>query len=238
MMRDDRSAPPPHVYGQSATSMPPQHHQHMAANVDNPHAPGRGQNFEHPSLDSSTIELLASLSEAGTNQLLKSTLPEKMEGNLEKVAEHEPRTEWTEGLYTGVDHAQFPAAVEEVMLTTDSGYASGPNAKCCLNVESSNDLVLSFGRDVNSRGSEVDKIDSRTEYSVATTISPVQTHTYMNEICQDIYSKVRDRMDVQDWPVLSKSLPDLVKAFSVKVGFDNSAQINRDVMYFVYKHHG
>jgi len=76
----------------------------------------------------------------------------------------------------------------------------------------------------------------QTEYSAATTAAPGLTHTYLSELSADIYNKIRRQVDVSDWPVLCQALPDLIKAFAVKLGQKNS-QVSRAIMHFIHKHH-
>lgn len=79
--------------------------------------------------------------------------------------------------------------------------------------------------------------DAKTTYSKATNEDPIQMRDFVNELASDIYGKLEPTIDPEDWSLLSQSLPELLKAFAIKIGSDGTSQAHRDVMYFVHKEH-
>lgn len=114
---------------------------------------------------------------------------------------------------------------------TDSGYASAPNMNGYLSIKSPTGKRGSPGPNCT------DNDDTATLYSAGTTVAPARAQTYISEICNDIYSKLNDSVNAKTWPVVSKILPDLIKAFAVRLGNDCAVQVNRDIMYFVHQQH-
>lgn len=84
----------------------------------------------------------------------------------------------------------------------------------------------------------IDRDDAKTSYSAATTVGPVHAQHYIAELCGDIYGNLRQCFSKNHWSTLSKALPVLIKAFAVKIGYDSSAQVNQDIMYFLHRRHG
>lgn len=135
----------------------------------------------------------------------------------------------------GVVAVEDPSLPDEgVRVThTDSGYASVSKPK-----PEANDTAKDQETDDDARRQTeyaTDEIDALTEYSAATTTAD-QVGAYMNKLCADIYNKVRCCVDVHEWPIICRALPDIVKAFAVKLGRGDS-QASRVVMYFIHKYH-
>ncbi|KAH7144199.1 hypothetical protein B0J13DRAFT_622763 [Dactylonectria estremocensis] len=126
----------------------------------------------------------------------------------------------------------------EVVAFTDSGYASALNPNEYLNSkpstgeEASPDPNTSLAATIG-----IDNDDTATLYSAGTTVAPARAQTYIAEICNDIYGNLKDCVNAETWPVVSKVLPDLIKAFAIRLGNDYSVQVNRDIMYFVHQRH-
>ncbi|KAM0420963.1 hypothetical protein ACHAPT_011206 [Fusarium lateritium] len=79
--------------------------------------------------------------------------------------------------------------------------------------------------------------DAKTTYSIATNEDPVQTRDFVYELANDIYGNLKHMMGPDDWLLVSRSLPELLKAFAIKIGSDGTSQASRDVMYFIHKEH-
>ncbi|KAL6409982.1 Homeobox protein HOY1 [Ilyonectria robusta] len=128
-------------------------------------------------------------------------------------------------------------AHDEVAFT-DSGYASARNLNRCSLTKPLSELEDTPTSTASlSATNGIDNDDTDTLYSAGTTVAPGKVQTYLAEICGDIYRKLSDCVDVNTWTVVSKALPDLVKAFAVKLGNDSNAQVSRDIMYFIHKRH-
>ncbi|KAK0639920.1 hypothetical protein B0T16DRAFT_423918 [Cercophora newfieldiana] len=106
---------------------------------------------------------------------------------------------------------------------TDSGYASEPRLLAPPTYE--------------TRIEPTENMDARTEYSGATSVSPVASRAYIAEFCQDVHAKaLQYRVDEKDWPQFSQVLSDLIKAFALKVGQTGTPD-SLGIMHFVYKNH-
>ena len=122
---------------------------------------------------------------------------------------------------------------------TDSGYSSLSNLNHSLHVPS---LLHESQFPANTIAStimnDIDGDDARTSYSAATTVDTVHAQTYIVELCGYIYNKLGPSFDAKLWSTLSKALPGLIKTFAIKMGYDSSAKVNRDIMYFIHRRHG
>lgn len=115
---------------------------------------------------------------------------------------------------------------EDEILFTDSGYASAPKLK------------ITSVPDAQNRSGDTDLEDSRTLYSTATTLAPAHAKRYVTDLAQDIYSQLEDALVIKDRSILFDSLPELVKAFAIRLAHDSSSVANREIMYFIHKRHG
>ena len=79
--------------------------------------------------------------------------------------------------------------------------------------------------------------DAETTYSAATAISRVDTRRYMAELSNEIIKKLGQDVDLRNLANACDVLPELIKAFCIKIGLESSSQTNRDIMYFIHKHH-
>ncbi|KAK4031555.1 hypothetical protein C8A01DRAFT_21245 [Parachaetomium inaequale] len=79
--------------------------------------------------------------------------------------------------------------------------------------------------------------EAKTTYSTATTVSQADARHYISELSHEIAKRLSIDVDVKKLASLRGALPELIKGFSVKLGLESASQINRDIMYFVHKHH-
>jgi hypothetical protein len=120
-------------------------------------------------------------------------------------------------------------------LLTDSGYASGPLPRYSASKRS--EEVIQPVEDMSrEKYVGIDEEDCRTTYSAATTLATTDAQKYVDELSQDIHGKLRAELNPGNWPMLSMVLPDLVRAFSIRIAYESSSQVNRDIMYFIHKH--
>jgi hypothetical protein len=73
---------------------------------------------------------------------------------------------------------------------------------------------------------------------VATTVAQTDARHYISELSHEIVKGLGVDVDVKELVSLPGTLPELIKAFSVKIGLESPSKIHRDIMYFVHKHHG
>ncbi|KAK6356063.1 hypothetical protein TWF718_000437 [Orbilia javanica] len=125
-----------------------------------------------------------------------------------------------------------PWATEmEYKLGTDSGYASGVHnyaeADVIQSVLASNDVQAAIESDE----------DGRTVYSEASTVPQLEKESYISRLAETLYDEVRpDRYDSQTSARVLAILPELLRAFALKLGHNASSQMHRDVMFFVYRY--
>ena len=97
------------------------------------------------------------------------------------------------------------------------------------------DEILSITVDDHQADTELD--ESRTIYSDASSVGVVRKESYIAELADDLFNKVcppRER-DVEVMKRISEILPELLKAFALKLGYDAKGKVHRDIMYFVHK---
>lgn len=110
----------------------------------------------------------------------------------------------------------------------DSGYGSIAETVC---------LPVCARKDAAEKMVGVADDDARTIYSNVTNEDPLQTRDFVHELASDIYGKLKRSMGTDDWPIVSESLPELLKAFAIKIGSNGASQASRDAMYFIHKEH-
>ncbi|KAE8414363.1 hypothetical protein BDV36DRAFT_299097 [Aspergillus pseudocaelatus] len=60
--------------------------------------------------------------------------------------------------------------------------------------------------------------------------------SYMSELAEDLFTKVVSwQPDAQTMERISEALPELLKAFALKVGHTAPSQMHRDIMAFIHK---
>ncbi|KAF5987863.1 nucleoside phosphorylase [Fusarium coicis] len=118
---------------------------------------------------------------------------------------------------------------------TDSAYASASLTDS--NSKNRNDTPAVDG---SSQGVEHLIIDdSATEYSDVSSTTFSRKQLYIQELAKDLYDKVSIRaVDLgKDHRLdISATLPCLLKAFALKIGYCATTQMHRDVMAFVHRH--
>ena len=122
---------------------------------------------------------------------------------------------------------------------TDSGYASVLFAAKTAVAQSRHQLQVSGnaeGSSTETQSGIVDE-DSKTLYSAATSLDPVCSRRYIQELSQDLYRSLQVQLDQPGWLSISQVMPDLVKAFAEKIGQEGHSQVHLDIMYFIHKRH-
>ena len=122
----------------------------------------------------------------------------------------------------GEDAPRAPMNASNVeMPFTDSGYASAPLG----------DPKSPVGED-----SDENNCDERTYISAATTVVPVVVQHSISEVCDDIYNRVQRHVGEHN-KSLFDGMPDLIKAFAIRLAHLDPSDSNRRIMHFVYSHH-
>ena len=63
-----------------------------------------------------------------------------------------------------------------------------------------------------------------------------RTRRYINEFAEYLFTQIRQQLDDANITHIAEALPDLLKIFSIKLGYAVSTQEGRTVMYFVHKY--
>ncbi|KAM5519714.1 PFS domain-containing protein [Fusarium oxysporum f. sp. phaseoli] len=145
--------------------------------------------------------------------------------------------DFTEGSFDASDTEALPAPTTLVAPSAfiDSAYASasftnrsGKNPYDDTGVEES-----LHGPD----GYSVD--DSATEYSDVSSTTFSRKRLYISELATDLYNRVSSASSNTGQSAqvsISDTLPNLLKAFALKIGYCATSQMHRDVMAFVHRH--
>ena len=129
------------------------------------------------------------------------------------------------------DTTQLLSISRQELLPTDSGYSSKINYQ---------DLPIRrlecLDKELPVFPSDREAEEAKTTYSAET--SSVQgARYYISELSSDIFGKLRRHVCSEDWAALLQVLPELIKAFALKLAHESAAQINLSIMYLIHKRH-
>lgn len=86
-------------------------------------------------------------------------------------------------------------------------------------------------------GADSAQDDNKTEYSEASTNAISNSKSFVSELADDLFKKVTsllpDGLMVARIPDI---LPEILKAFALRIGHNAPTQMYRDIMFFVHKH--
>lgn len=133
----------------------------------------------------------------------------------------------------GMRHSLAQSSRVDDMAFTDSGYKSAPS----LDLIANNTETRNKGESVNTEVKPPIEDDQNTVFTGATSVMPNIVQQSIVEVCKGIYSKIGHNTYNQNWALTVDILPSLVKAFAIKLGSSRPTEINRHMMYFIYKHH-
>ena len=132
---------------------------------------------------------------------------------------------------------------------SDSGYGSVIPGSCGLSKDTSDSKHIALSGKApneenhnpiadsqNSQGLS-DKFDHATIYSDnESEAGGSRTRRYINEFAEYLFTQIRQQLDDANITHIAEALPDLLKIFSIKLGYAVSTQEGRTVMYFVHKY--
>jgi len=104
---------------------------------------------------------------------------------------------------------------------TDSGYQSAPNLGQSFNIQPLCEI---------SRGG------AKTLYSTSN-VDAARDRKYVIELADNIYEKLCQLVDTRERSLLPTALPNLIKAFAIKLGLDATSPVNRNIMCFIHHRH-
>ena len=125
------------------------------------------------------------------------------------------------------------STIAGTIMQTDSGYASLRKT-----------VDEKRGLDTDPQRADVEQTtiipefdDAATEYTNADSVGTWKRESYILDFAEDLFEKILDlQPDPEDVERISELLPDLLKAFALKLGFQAPMPVYRDVMYFVHKY--
>lgn len=158
-----------------------------------------------------------------------------------------PEREWQPGLRRDA-HEERPLPTTEMRqpqidalyqegTATDSGYVSACLSKS-VNDPKSHEELRKYGTIEQAEAQSQLKVDQQTEH---TSSGLPYGSDYINDFCNDIYKKLK--FDLQKYIhdqariELPRCLPDLIKAFSIRIGLDTSEPSGAYVMHFLHTHY-
>lgn len=138
-----------------------------------------------------------------------------------------------------------PPGLFQIGALTDSGYAS-TNFDKHGHFQSTSDARLGFPgvseHDLTERFETPPTYDSlemtagRTVYSDTSSIAPLRKESYISLFSEELFlNLVSWQPDAQAMERISEALPELLRAFALKIGHNAPSQIHRDVMVFIHK---
>ena len=107
------------------------------------------------------------------------------------------------------------------MPFSDSGYASAPVVHPWLN-------------SAVARTSGKKNSDSETVISAVTTIAQAVAQNFISEVCNDICARLQRHVDADNQNLLFDVVPDLIKAFALRLAQIDPSPANRGIMHCVY----
>lgn len=134
------------------------------------------------------------------------------------------------------DTAAMPA-IPHLAPYTDSGYGSAPTTRSEINNLRKHGYQTASAARSEQNPVEQDVEDTATEYSNTSSRAISRQGHYIREFAEDLFSKIGAlTVDEKTRSRASAILPDLLKAFALKVGHNGKTQMHRDVMVFVHRH--
>ncbi|KAN0076451.1 hypothetical protein V8E54_006593 [Elaphomyces granulatus] len=128
-------------------------------------------------------------------------------------------SEHTSAKYNKSEHMRSTGDPQS-QIFVDSGYESARN---------------NVSEDAQDPRDESD--DTRTVYSDASSLPALNNECYISELVNNLSSNILfEQLDGTTLEQVLEVLPELLKAFALKVGHNASTQMHRDVMFFVHKH--
>ncbi|EPS43844.1 hypothetical protein H072_2168 [Dactylellina haptotyla CBS 200.50] len=200
-------------------------------------APAQNVDWKLPPLPVSLLEDLHHLSEplevvwedfepwppaSSSHHLMSTELPHNLE-NL-NLSSRPP----AEGSVGESVHQMLDLSQRGDKLPTDSGYASIELEKS-MGVKSMTEAPLMMD-------AIVDSVDSKTVYSDTSTTSTLTKESYISELADALFHEVfNEQIEGQIMDGIIECLPELLQSFALKLGFNASSQMHRDVMVFIHK---
>ncbi|KAL1852136.1 hypothetical protein Daus18300_012283 [Diaporthe australafricana] len=138
---------------------------------------------------------------------------------------------------TAGNHEQQSDTLYQEGTVADSGYVSA-GASRSIHGSKLREELREDGTTAQQEAQDPLAVDQQTVYT-----SPILPHgsDYISDLCNDIHLKLKDDLQEQahdqDRVELLNCLPDLIKALSIRIGFDISNPSRTYVMHFLHTHY-
>ena len=138
--------------------------------------------------------------------------------------------------------------LEHIAPATDSGYGSLCHGISAVTEEAkvATSVVAGLTPRISeespaqvkaAKGGAVENGDTSTLYSDnQSQPGESMTRKYIMEFTEYLFNETCQELDSGEINQLKDSIPDILKEFSVRLGFEVTSQESRDVMYFFHKH--
>ncbi|VUC25621.1 unnamed protein product [Clonostachys rosea] len=127
---------------------------------------------------------------------------------------------------------RYSLSAQTVEAATDSGYGSQQAIEIQKSFNEYHAADVHYETDAGFD-------DTATEYSDTSSVATWKKESYIEEFVDDLLARVHElHPDEETLERISTLLPDLLKAFALRVGYNAPSRMHRDVMYFIHKYRG
>ncbi|KAF3182049.1 hypothetical protein TWF225_006544 [Orbilia oligospora] len=126
-------------------------------------------------------------------------------------------------------------------IATDSGYVSITRGTevCAQSDHGIRFQSLNTSEHMSTAMDHLDLDDTKTVYSDASSVPTLVKESYISELADALLNEVLPhKPDADTLERISLVLPDVLKAFALKIGQNAPTQMHRDVMFFIHKSRG
>ncbi|KAI0146412.1 hypothetical protein GGR57DRAFT_506471 [Xylariaceae sp. FL1272] len=173
-------------------------------------------------METISLPILRLVEKFGDLQAAKGQFPNRRDGLPTSMANLTPCPEDTMQLTT----TPVASLKQEKSSTapTDSGYASMGQALSGV-AQAVHDDPASY---LN---------DAATEYTDASSVATWRKESYISDFADDLFGKIQEmKPDEHELDRISELLPDLLRGFALRLGYNAPTRMHSDVMYFVHKY--
>ncbi|ETS78520.1 hypothetical protein PFICI_10582 [Pestalotiopsis fici W106-1] len=121
--------------------------------------------------------------------------------------------------------------------SNDSGFESLPPQQGLPNALHANEGIPAPTSDLPTSSTSATESNVGTVPSVGTTMLSDIVQESIAHICEDLYHKLEPEICPTSFGAMIGNFGELIKAFAIQLGLDQSHHMGPSIMYFVYKHH-
>lgn len=194
---------------------------------------------------SAELERLSRLQREGpdifrSTKSFSTSLIKQLEGEITQLSGERERQRRTDSgifpdTHTGIDSPSPPLKQEKAGLHDEQ---RGPHSMACSDSGYASAIHPGEVQFTTNRAEEDDEEDDkRTEYSATSTIGVMNNEAFISECADSLFTVIASfRPSNTVIEELIDRLPDILKAFALKIGYKAPSQMHRDIMFFVHKY--